>query len=258
MDRRKLLLVMAVIVALAGAALVFVYVQGADNRAAEDYETVEVLTAVEPILTGETIEQAADAGKIQRSRVPRAVLLPSAVSTVDSLKGLAANTNIYPGEQIVSDKFGGVGEANMLPIPEDKVAITLELTDRARVSGFTVAGSRVAIWLTSTAGEAQGGPQAINTDGPYFTRLLEENVQVLAAGSSSLVPQTVTGEDGVQTTEQLPKTLLTLAVDQEQAERLKTAVLWAEQNSGEVSFGLRSDKSKVRRSPGVPSKNLFP
>ncbi|MBE7323274.1 Flp pilus assembly protein CpaB [Nocardioides sp. Y6] len=251
MDRRKLLLVMAVIVALAGAALVFVYVQGADNRAAEEYETVEVLTAVEPILTGETIAQAAEAGKLQRSRVPRAVLLPSAVSTVDSLKGLAANTNIYAGEQIVSDKFGGAGEASMLPIPEDKVAVTLELTDRARVSGFTVAGSRVAVWLTSNATSTG------NEEANLFTRLVEDDVQVLAAGSSTLVASTTTDAEGGEVVEQLPKTLLTVAVDQDQAERLKTAVLWAEQFGGEVSFGLLSEKSKVRRSPGVESKNLF-
>ncbi|WP_238694462.1 hypothetical protein [Nocardioides daphniae] len=95
MDRRKLLLVVAVVVAAIGAAFVFVYVQGADKRAAGQYETVEVLTAVQPILTGEDISQAAEAGKLQRTRIPRNVLLPTAVATVDSLKGLAANTNIY-------------------------------------------------------------------------------------------------------------------------------------------------------------------
>lgn len=254
MDRRKLLLVVAVVVAMLGAALVFVYVQGADKRAADQYDTVDVLTAVQPIATGETIDQAASAGKLQVNRVPRNMLLPSAVTTVDDLKGLAANTNIYTGEQIVTEKFGGAGEASMLPIPEGKLAITLELTDRARVSGFAAAGSRVTVWLTSTDPQASEGSEGTVE---MFTRLVEEDVQVIAAGSSSLVSSTTTEADGTATTEQLPKTLLTLAVTQEQAERLKTAVLWSEMNGGEVSFGLRNEDSKVRPGQGVPSKNLF-
>ena len=246
MDRRKLLLVAAVIVALIGAGMVFVYVQGADKRAADEYETVEVLTAVQPILTGETIAQAAEAGKLQRSRVPRTVLLPSAVATVDSLEGLAANTNIYPGEQIVSEKFGGVAEASRLPIPKGKVAVSVELSDTARVAGFVEAGSEVAIWVT--------GAITDNPDAPAipFTRLLLPKVTVLAAGSTTLVAQTQTAEDGTQTTEQLPRTLLTLAVDQDEAERIQFAAA-----NGSLSFGLLSADSKVQPGKGVTAQNLF-
>lgn len=246
MDRRKLLLVVAVIVALMGAALVFVYVQGADNRAADEYETVEVLTAAQPILTGETIEQAAAAGKLQASRVPRTALLTSAVRTVDDLSGLAANTNIYPGEQIVTEKFGGVAEASRLPIPQGKVAVSVELSDTARVAGFVEAGSEVAIWVTGAISE--------NPDAPSvpFTRLLLPKVTVLAAGSTTLVSQTSTTQDGTQTTEQLPRTLLTLAVDQAEAERIQYAAA-----NGSLSFGLLSSESKVQPSKGVTAQNLF-
>ena len=45
MDRRRILLIVAVIVALLGTALVFLYVRGADARAEDRFETVEVLTA---------------------------------------------------------------------------------------------------------------------------------------------------------------------------------------------------------------------
>ncbi|QCX27144.1 Flp pilus assembly protein CpaB [Nocardioides jishulii] len=247
MDRRKLLLVVAVVVAAIGAAFVFVYVQGADKRAASQYETVEVLTAVQPILTGESISEAAEAGKLQRSRIPRNVLLPTAVSTVDSLKGLAANTNIYAGEQIVPEKFGGVAEASRLPIPKGTVAVSVELSDTARVAGFVEAGSEVAVWVTADA--IFEDP---NVDPIPFTRLLLPKVTVLAAGSTTLVAQTSTEADGTATTEQLPRTLLTLAVDQDQAERIKYAAA-----NGELSFGLLSEDSKVQRSNGVTAKNLF-
>lgn len=242
MDRRKLLLVVAVIVAMLGTALVFLYVQGADKRAAEQYDTVEVLTAVTPIATGETVADAAAAAKLQIKRVPRTAALPNAVTTVDSLAGLAANTNIYAGEQLVPEKFGGVGESSALPIPEGMVAVSVQLTDTARVAGFVAAGSDVAVWLTGVN---------MTTQQPY-TRLLLPEVKVLAAGSTTLVTSTSTDEEGTATTEQLPKTLLTLAVDQEQAERLMFAAA-----NGELSFGLLTGKSKVQPGPGVSNQTLF-
>ena len=245
MDRRKLLLVVAVIVAMLGAALVFVYVQGAENRAAGEYDTVEVLTATQAITTGETFELASSAGKLQMTRVPRNVLLPTALTTTDALQGLAANTNIYPGEQIVPEKFGGVAEASRLPIPEGKVAVSVELTDTARVAGFVSAGSEVAVWVTGSLIEGDGA-------GIPFTRLLLPKVTVLAAGSTTLVSSTSTLEDGTQTTEQLPTTLLTLAANQAEAERLQYAAA-----NGSLSFGLLSGDSKVQPGKGVTAQNLF-
>ena len=45
MDRRRVLLIAAAVVAALGTVLVLVYVQGADNRARDAYETTEVLVA---------------------------------------------------------------------------------------------------------------------------------------------------------------------------------------------------------------------
>lgn len=242
MDRRKLLLVVAVIVAMLGTALVFLYVQGADQRAEEQYDTVDVLTAVSPIAAGETIADAAAAGKLQEKAVPRTVVLPNVVTDVEALTGLAANTNIYAGEQIVTDKFGGVGEASALPIPEGQIAVSVQLTDTARVAGFVKAGSEVAIWLNGIEEVSQ----------KPFTRLLLPSVNVLAAGSTTLVSTVSTDESGTETVEQLPKTLLTLAVDQAQAEKIMFAA-----SNGELSFGLRTKDSKVQPGTGVSATNLF-
>ena len=244
MDRRKLLLVVAVIVALLGAGLVFVYAKGADSRAADQYDSVEVLVATGTIATGESIEDAAANAKIGKQRLPRTAVLPSALTTTDQLNGQAANTVIYPGEQIVPEKFGGVGEASILPIPDGKVAVSVQLSDAARVAGFVQAGSEVSIWLTGTLPDDE--------DQEKFTRLVLPRVQVLAAGSTSLVSTTTSEEDGGTSTEQLPKQLLTLAVDQEEAEKVQFAA-----SIGDLSFGLLNSKSKVRPGDGADSKNLF-
>ena len=241
MDRRKLLLVVAVFVAALGTGLVFLYVQGADKLAAEGYDTVEVLTAVAPIATGETIADAASAGKLQKQSLPRNSVLPTAINNVTQLAGLAANTNIYAGEQIVPEKFGGVGESSALPIPDGQVAVSVQLTDTARVAGFVAAGSDVGIWLNGIDQQQQP-----------FTRLLLPKVKVLAAGSTTLVSTTSTDQSGTETTEQLPKTLLTLAVDQRQAEKLMFAA-----SNGDLSFGLLTGSSKVQPGPGISNQTLF-
>ncbi len=106
MNRRTILLLAAALVAALGTALVFLYVKGADNRAEERFDTVEVLRAVAPIEKGESIDDAASSGKLALEPVAQNDLLPNHQTDTEQLKGLVATTTIYPGEQIVSDKFG--------------------------------------------------------------------------------------------------------------------------------------------------------
>ena len=70
--------------------------------------------------------------------------------------------------------------------------------------------------------------------------------------STTVVATTTTDASGAQTQEQLPKTLLTLAVSQAEAER----VLFASSN-GELAFGLLNNDSAVAASAGVTPNNLF-
>ena len=150
MDRRKLLLVAAAIVAALGAVLVFLYVRGADLRAEAEYDTRDVLKVVTLIEQGETIEDAAAAGKIALEAVPSNQVLPDALASTSTLTGQVAITNIYPGEQIISSKFGGAAESSALPIKEGDMAISVNLTDPARVAGFVNPGSEVAIFVSGT------------------------------------------------------------------------------------------------------------
>jgi pilus assembly protein CpaB len=243
MDRRKVLLIAAAIVAALGTALVFLYVQGANNRAEQRFDTVEVLRAVAVIEPGEKIDEAAANGKLALQPVAQQDLLAGAVSSTESLAGLVATTRIYVGEQIIPDKFGGEAEADSaLQIPRGQLAISVNLTDPARVAGFVNPGSEVAVFLNGTAA----------TTGQPFTRVLLPRVTVLGVGSTTPTTTTTTTEDGEQTTEQLPRTLLTLALDQKDAQK----VLFASGN-GELAFGLLTGNSTVKPDPGVTAADLF-
>lgn len=247
MDRRKILLMVAALVAALGTLLVFLYVQGAEGRARDKFESVEVLRAVQQIEPGESFDAAQQAGKFQLQQVPADQVLPNAQDELGTLSGSVATTTIYPGEQIISNKWGG--EANVtstvLAIPKGQVAISVNLTDPARVAGFVSPGSEVAIMLNGT------DP---NTQSPY-TRLLLERIKVLGVGTTTTLTTTkVTGEgeEQQQTTEQLPRTLMTLAVTQAQAER----ILFASSN-GELAFALLTKDSAVTKAGPVNAANLF-
>jgi pilus assembly protein CpaB len=237
MDRRKALLLVAAVIAAVGTLLVFLYVRGADTRADQRYDAVQVLRVVKPIAAGETVEAAQAAGKIESSSVSKKDLLPDALTGTEPIAGKVAVSPIYPGEQLISSKFGATGAAtNGLAIPKGKIAISINLSDPSRVAGFVNPGDKVAIFLTNDTG----------------TRLLLPNIQVIGAGTTTVTTTTTTDPNGAVATEQLPKTLLTLAVAQPEAEK----VLYASGN-GELAFGLLNDDSVVAPSQGVNKSNLF-
>ena len=243
MDRRRILLVVAVIVALLGTALVFLYVRGADQRAESRFDTVDVLRAVAPIDAGETIDDAAANGKLALQPVASDYLLPNYQTSIEDLSGSVATVPILPGEQIVSDKFGTEIEAapSALALPKGQIAISISLSDTARVAGFINPGSEVAIFLNGT-----------DPTGQTFSRLLLNKVQVIAVGSTTTTQTTTTTPEGTQTVEQLPRTLMTLGLDQADAERVLNA-----QTSGELVFALINDASNVRPGPGTYNADLF-
>lgn len=249
MDRRRILLVVAVLVAALGSALVFLYTKGADTRAEERFDTVQVLRATAIINPGEKFEDAQAAGKLALQAVSKDSLLDGYQTTSDALSGTVSLSTIYPGEQIISAKWGAsAAPQSSLQIPDTNMAISVNLTDPARVAGFVSPGSQVAIFLTgrSEGGESSGS----GTSG--FARLLLERVTVLGVGSTTPVSTTTTDESGASTTEQLPRTLMTLSVDQRDAEK----ILYA-QSTGELAFGLLTDKSAVAPGPPMTYANLF-
>jgi pilus assembly protein CpaB len=242
MGRRTILLIAAALVAVVGAGMVFLYVQGADDRAKLDQAPVAVLKAVAQIEPGESLAQAQAAGKIELSDVPAEQRLEGAMDAIGESGGLVALARVYPNEQITASKFGSPGEQDALTMPPGKFAITVQLSDTGRVAGFVSPGSKVALFLT--------GPIGPNT--PDGTRLLLPEVQVIAVAQTTVTTATTTSVEGAATTESLPRALVTLAVDQTDAEK----VLYGSTH-GELSFGLLNDRSKVRPSVGTTLTNLF-
>jgi pilus assembly protein CpaB len=261
MDRRRLLLILAVFVALIGTALVFLYVQGADKRAQDKFDNVQVLKATQDIAAGTKYDDALAAGQITLSTAPKNDLSPNAVTSTESLKGTVASVPIFSGQQIITSQFGTQVQATStpLPIPKGMIAIAVNLSDPDRVAGNIQNGSDVAIFVTGTLtnnpNASTAGGAGTTGSGLESTRLLLPKVTVLNVGSPQPpTTSTTTDENGTQTTEQLPRTLLTLAVTQQEAQKV---ILSSKTLS--LTFGLLTPTSNVHPSPGTTTliQSLF-
>jgi pilus assembly protein CpaB len=267
MGRRTVLLVAAILVAALGTTLVFLYVNGINDRAIADQQPTRVLVAKSLIALGTKGSDAAAAGAFEQKTLPHDAVAPGAIDDVKPIADLVAKGPIYPGEQIILDKFGAPGSTGALPIPDGKVAVSVQLSDPARVAGFVAPGSKVAVYVTVTVKDVKsadaslppveiGGQKLVpTTQGKTkdidFTGVLLPSAEVVAVGQTTVVPVKKTDASGNEQTEQIPKTILTLALDQDQAQKL----VYASQK-GELYFALVG-KTKVEKHPLTIIDNLF-
>ncbi len=242
MDRRKVLLIVAALIAALGTAVVFLYVRGADSRANLKFAGKQVLVASAAISPGETLTVAKSSGKIETKSVTAGSLVPGFVTDLAAIPdGDVALTTIYPGEQILRSKFGASSSGDStLGIPKNQLAVSLNLGDPDRVAGFVNPGDEVAIFTTDSTTDS--------------TQLLLSKVSVLGVGTTTVVATTKTDPNGAQTTEQLPRTLMTLALNQSDAQK----VIYASHVKNiVVSFALLTDSSQIARTAGTTAGNLY-
>jgi pilus assembly protein CpaB len=251
MDRRRLLLILAVFVALIGTALVFLYVKSASKVS----ETT-VYVAAANINANEAWGTAVSSGKVVAKSVPEsyAASVPGAVTTTASIKDdEVATAPLYQGQLIVESQFSTNAQAappppSALAIPKGEIAISVNLTDPDRVAGNIENGSHVAIFVTGDLTPTGGAAAAAATGATVTTtRLLLPDVTVLNVGSPQ-PPSTSTKTDanGTETTEQLPRTLLTIAVTQKEAQQVIVS-----SKALNLTFGLLTETSVVHPGPGT-------
>ena len=236
MGRRTLLLIAALVVAALGTVLIFVYVQNVKNDAEGGAEPVEVLVATQEVSAGTTASDASEAGAFELQTIPRDAAADGALSDISIISDQVALTPIYPGQQILAQMFGGESSRTTLGVPNGKLAMSVQLGDPERVAGFVVPGSRVVVFATL------GGD----------TGVVVQEVEVIGAGATTLSTQTTTTDEGESTTEQIPLAILTLAVEQKEAERIINA-----QATGQLYFGLLGPGMEIRRPSITTTKDVF-
>ncbi len=238
MGRRTILLIAALVVAALGTALVFMYANRADERAQAGAEQVQVLVATAGIAAGTTGAAVTESGTVELTTLPAASVPPGALSDLTPVTNLITITTIFPGQVLLEQMFGTQQETSGgLTLPEGKVAVAITLGDPQRVAGFLNPGSEVAIFRTSTP-----TPDPTDEEAPppaAQTNVLLDRVQVIAVGPTTISSTTTT--DGQTTnTEAIPTAILTLALDQEEAQKVILST-----TNGEMYFALLDENSEI-------------
>lgn len=266
MARRLVLFLLALAIALMGSGAVFAYASHAEDRAMADQEPIELLVARETIPAGTSAGKAQELGLVEPFKMPRRAVPEGALTDLEAVKDSVASADVYKGEVLLGAKFvssTAAAVAGPLPIPNGKMAVSVALEDPARVGGFVEPGAEVAVFDTFNAYEFnESGPKTPSGNGLQekfeynrATRVLLPRVQVLAVSEEVLgAPAPEEGDE-----EPAPalgpgdtRVTLTLAVDQDQAERLVHGT-----QTGHLYFALLNAQSTSAPSDGVDNRHLF-
>jgi pilus assembly protein CpaB len=250
MGRRVLAVLAAVVVAMIGVVAVVVYANGADARAVAGQQPKTVYVAAKLVPSGTSAADAVATGLIVPTQVAAKGMPAGALSTVDDATGkLVALTDIAPGEFVVTGRFGTtpVGQ-KAIQVPDGQVAISLSLSDPARVGAFVTPGSHIVIYdtyvpvvATANTGSAAGAA------GGKQTQVLLDDVLVIAVGSTSLTPP-------ASGAAQAPAAgaLVTVALPPDTAAKLVHGI-----QTGTLYAGLRGTDTKANLTQIVSDATLF-
>ena len=245
MTRRITAIIIAVALAGLGAAGGLYLIVSADQRArSQIQDAVNVVVATQRIPIGTTGARVRDDKMVRVERMPRASVPSDALSGISpELNQLVVTSNINVGQILLAAQFGEQSKVTSgLPLPEGKMAVTVQTGAPEQVAGYVQPGSQVVVFLTYDLLDNAGA----KTD-KQRTRVLLPRVEVLAIGTN----QTTTSRNGGAlsgATEAGGRNtvLVTLAVDQDEAERLIAGL-----SHGTLYLGLLTDSVEIKTGTGV-------
>ena len=146
MNRRVLGAVAAILLAAVGTFVLVAYVQGAEQRALEGEQTVEVLVVSEPIEKGTPVSDIAD--RVTSELVPSKVQTAGTVEDLAQLEGTVTAVDLLPGDQIVASRFiqpSAFQAARPVEVPEGLLEVTVSLNPERAFGGQVTPGDTVAV-----------------------------------------------------------------------------------------------------------------
>lgn len=243
MGRRTLTLISSIVTAAVGTALVAGYVRSAETRAEHGATLVRVLTAQKDVPAGTTVAAAEGSvsfglGEVLRRQVRDGDTVVS-LAQLDDIRGWVATGPILVGQPIQRRMFRSPDAAAPTGLAAGRMGVSVQLGDPNRVAAFIRENSRVAVFVTLGQDGAGGR-----------TRLLLPEVRVLGVGDAAAARQVSRPATGsVRSPESVPTTIVTLDVDQREAQKIIFAA-----RSGELHLALLGEN--VKGSPTLGDTNL--
>jgi len=240
--------IIAVILAIAGGAALFFYVQGADRRAAEGAEFQQVYVVKTSVPQGTPGEAIAD--YIEVDELPALSIQADTVRDLSTLEGLVANAELFPGEQLLQARFSDpedLAAEGEVSLPEGMQEITLALSVERVVGGVVKPGSLVGVVYSSNTGSIADNEQIAQTQF-IFHKMLVTRVtpgRTITQGSSEEGPIEVSAF------------LVTLAATTAQVEKLAYGAEQQEDGNGGIWLTLEPETADESGSTLRDGGNIY-
>jgi pilus assembly protein CpaB len=256
MNRRILAILVAVLLAVGGGAMVVMYARNADARAIAEQSPVKVYVAQKLIPAGTTLKDAQRQEMVAETAVAAKALPMGALETIDAdNNALLALSDVQPGEFLLSARFGTtpVGD-KAIEVPSGMLAVSVQLTDPARVGKFVTPGSHIAIYQSYKIKDLRDTPEAkiLNENDVHGTSLLLGDVLVIGMGDSPLSAPAKQNAEGQDASAQQAAGgfLVTVAVDPKDAPVLvhgiNNRVLYAALRGSDVKIDTKQEVTDLQ------------
>ena len=193
MNRRILAMIVALTLAVSGGALVIMYARNADARAVASESPAPVWVAQQPIPAGTRLKDAQQSGLIAQTVVSAKAVPVGALQEINAdNNALVATTDIAAGEYLLAARFGNTpAGTKAIEVPSGMLAVSVSLSDPARVGKFVTPGSHIALYQSYKIKDLHDTPEAkiLNQNDVHGTSLLLSDVLVIAMGDSPLSGQ---------------------------------------------------------------------
>lgn len=143
MDKKKLSIIIALVLALTGVFMLRNYIGQQERRFIKEEKKAYVLVATTNINAGMTIDET----MVKFDAIPEQYVQPKAISSQSLVIGKRATADIFPGEQIMSTKLTLAVKDTSLAMrtPQGKRAITLTIPILSAVGGKIRPGDYVDV-----------------------------------------------------------------------------------------------------------------
>ena len=165
MRRRLIAALAALLLMVAGGAVLLGYVRNADARALAGTETVEVLVVAEPVAAGTPAEELE--GLVSTELLPVKAAAEGRVEDLAALAGRVATVDLQPGEQLLASRFARPGDLRppgTVDVPDGVGEISILLEPQRAVGGRLAAGDTVGIYVSLTFEDGTSTTHAILHD----------------------------------------------------------------------------------------------
>lgn len=236
-------IIVALVLAIGAGVAVYFFARSSDERAVASQQPVPVLVSAGLIPAGMSLQSAMDEGLVEQMTVPARLSPPSAVSEVNGANAdLIAPADVPAGQLILDGTFTTeVPDIVPIDVPEGQMAVSVLLEAPAKVGPFLRPGSIISVF--DTAGLTEPGSAGTEV---LTTRMILDQVTVLAIG-----PVTERDE-GSADSSAWDQTLVTIAVNQQQAQKLVHGA-----QTGALYLALLADGATPTAGTTLTNADLF-